>query len=383
MLQIVILFITATLGFICFATIYNKSLLKDKSLINKYMLIIVGFQSVRFLAYAILLANPNLNLNWFSKLIDVLAISLLPCFYLYFENVVCENKFKTVKLVHFIPPVFLIFTFTISNFFSLENEHIIKKIFIYSSILISCMYLFFCFQLIKKHVWKRKSEIKVIQNQNILITKWIIFLFTCFLLLVTNRYIILFFKKSFDFDFHLIWITGLLWNIIFIKILLTPEILYGFNFLNKSIDDITEKVVLKSVWKIDGPLKSITNEKDIKIAEKIASKLTKYIHEIEELSFHSTIFRNPKLGLEDIAAEIKIPVSNVSFIFRFHCNESFSDYKKIVRIHDATKLLEEGFLYDKTVESLAEKVGFSSYITFYNAFKSIMGVTTQEYVKRF
>ena len=383
MLQIVILFITAALGFICFATIYNKSLLKDKSLINKYMLIIVGFQSVRFLAYAILLANPNLNLNWFSKLIDVLAISLLPCFYLYFEDIVFENKFKTDKMIHLLAPAFFIFTFAVSNFVSSENDLLIKKIFIYSSILICCIYFYFCFQILNKHVWKRKCEIKVIQNQNILIKKWTVFLFASFILFVNTRLIIFVFAQSFDYNFHSVWITGLLWNIIFIKILLTPEIIYGFNFLNKSIDDTTEKVVLKSVWKIDGPLKSITNEKDIKIAEKIASKLTKYIHEIEELSFNSTIFRNPKLGLEDIAAEIKIPVSNVSFIFRFHCNESFSDYKKIVRIHDATKLLEEGFLYDKTVESLAEKVGFSSYITFYNAFKSIMGVTTQEYVKRF
>ncbi len=347
------------------------------------MLIIVGFQSFRFLSYAILLANPNLNLNWYSKLIDVLAISLLPCFYLYFENIVFENKFKTDKLIHLLAPAFFIIIFTISNFVSPENDLLLKKIFVYSCILICCMYFYFCFQLLKKHVWKRKCEIRVIQNQNNLIKKWTVFLFTSFILFVNTRFIIFVFAQSLDYNFHSVWITGLLWNIIFIKILLTPEIIYGFNFLNKSIDDTTEKVVLKSVWKIDGPLKPIKNEKDIKMEEKIASKLIQYIHEIEELSFQSTIFRNPKLGLEDIAAEIKIPVSTVSYIFRFHCNESFSDYKKIVRIHDATKLLEEGFLYDKTVESLAEKVGFSSYITFYNAFKSIMGVTTQEYVKRF
>jgi AraC-like DNA-binding protein len=53
-----------------------------------------------------------------------------------------------------------------------------------------------------------------------------------------------------------------------------------------------------------------------------------------------------------------------------------------VRIHDACKLLDEGYLNKNTVESLAELVGFASYQTFYIAFKSITGTTTQEYVKR-
>jgi AraC-like DNA-binding protein len=87
--------------------------------------------------------------------------------------------------------------------------------------------------------------------------------------------------------------------------------------------------------------------------------------------------------MEDIASALNLPVSHIQYIFKFHCRESFSDYKKIVRINDATRLLEQGYLKDKTIESLSEKVGFSSYITFYLAFKSITGMTTQDYAKRF
>ncbi len=54
-----------------------------------------------------------------------------------------------------------------------------------------------------------------------------------------------------------------------------------------------------------------------------------------------------------------------------------------MRIHDATKLLENEYLIDHTVESLALKVGFSSYNTFIIAFNNITGLTVQEYVKRF
>lgn len=83
-----------------------------------------------------------------------------------------------------------------------------------------------------------------------------------------------------------------------------------------------------------------------------------------------------------MANELKIPVSHINFIFRYHCLESFQDYKKIVRIHDACKMLDNRYLNQKTVQALSEAVGFSSYITFYNAFKSIKGVTTLEYVNR-
>jgi AraC-like DNA-binding protein len=104
---------------------------------------------------------------------------------------------------------------------------------------------------------------------------------------------------------------------------------------------------------------------------------------MEEYSFHTHAFRNPDLSTEHIAVALKIPISHIHFILKFHCNESFTDYKKIVRIHDATKLLEFEYLKNYKVETLAEKVGFSSYNTFNIAFKNITGVTAQEYVKRF
>ena len=89
------------------------------------------------------------------------------------------------------------------------------------------------------------------------------------------------------------------------------------------------------------------------------------------------------LSLDDIAVALKIPISHVNFIFKYHCNESFTDYKKIVRIHDATKLLEGGYLNNQKIESLAAEVGFSTYNTFHLAFKNITGLTANEYAKRF
>jgi AraC-like DNA-binding protein len=176
---------------------------------------------------------------------------------------------------------------------------------------------------------------------------------------------------------------ALVWIGIFIKIILTPEILYGYNFLNKTIDAASERLALSSVWNLEGKMLPVTTERDRKLGEKMKPLLLEYLHQMEEFSLHTQAFRNPDLSPEDIAVALKIPISHIIFILKFHCNESFTDYKKIVRIHDATKLLEKGYLNTHKIELLAAKVGFSSYNTFSVAFKTITGVTTQEYVKRF
>ena len=164
---------------------------------------------------------------------------------------------------------------------------------------------------------------------------------------------------------------------------MSPEILFGYDILNKTINVATEKMALNSIWNIEGISSLVSSTKDKKLEEKMKSMLLLYLHQLEELSFHTTTFRNSDLTLDDIAVALKMPNSHINYIIKFHCNESFTDYKKIVRIHDATKLLENEYLIDHTVESRALKVGFSSYNTFIIAFKNITGLTLQEYVKRF
>jgi AraC-like DNA-binding protein len=194
---------------------------------------------------------------------------------------------------------------------------------------------------------------------------------------------LVFTSKFGHFDSGYLWMPSLIWIGIHVKIILTPEILYGYNFLNKSIDAAAEKVVLNSVWFTDDNEVALTSEKDKKLQEKVIPLLKTYIHQIEEFSFYSEAFRNAELSVEVISNAVKIPVSHINYIFKYHCRETFTDFKKIVRIHDATKLIETGFLKTNTIESLSTHCGFSSYNTFNMAFKSITGITTQEYAKRF
>jgi AraC-like DNA-binding protein len=81
----------------------------------------------------------------------------------------------------------------------------------------------------------------------------------------------------------------------------------------------------------------------------------------------------------DLANYLNIPKSHLIYVFKYHSNISFIDFKKIIRIQKSTLLISEGYLKVNTFESLAAEVGFSTYSAFFKSFKSIIGVSPQEY----
>ena len=383
MFSTIIYLITGAFGFLCTALIFGKNKNQKHSLINKYLILIVAVNAVRFLFHGISQAYPEIEIGELVNMLDISIGMLLPCYYLYFRNIVDETKFEVSNLFHFIVP-FLIGTIYITIFFASPDKiELFSRLLFFTGLSFYLTYVTIVFVMLYKNVWYRKSEIKVIQKQNDLIKNWSIFLYFSFIVMILVRVIAsIISNKPGIFNNNYFWLASLLWLGIYIKIFLTPEILYGYNFLNKTIDTAAEKVLLSSVWLIGGMVSHISNEKDKKIEEKIKPLLLDYLHQIEELSFYTQTFRNPDLSLDDIAVALNIPNSHINFIFKYHCNESITDFKKIVRIHDSIKLLESGYLNNHKVESLAETVGFSSYNTFNRAFKSITGVTTQDYIKR-
>jgi AraC-like DNA-binding protein len=317
-----------------------------------------------------------------------------PFFYLYFENLVFEDGFKAKKSIHFALPVILFFIITkskLSNGNNLKFSLIVNEglpnlagtIFIILSMLFALGYLIAGFILLRRNVWNRKSEIKVIQEQNDLIKKWTLFLFAMFLLLFLIRlFMLTILNLKMGYNQDLIWIPALVWCSVFIHIILTPELIYGYNFYKEKIDASNSQVVLPKMWNLKNTAEEIIVAKDAKLAEKVLPMLTEYIHKIEEASFHSREFRKPAFSIDDFASYLGVPSSHLNFIFKYYCKDSFVDYKKFVRIHDAIKLMENGYLKSNTIESLSAEVGFITYNTFYVAFKSITGTTAQAYLKR-
>ena len=65
--------------------------------------------------------------------------------------------------------------------------------------------------------------------------------------------------------------------------------------------------------------------------------------------------------------------------FFFDTSTNFGFFKKYVRIQRAFGLMEEGYLQNDSVESLAKTVGYSSRAPFYIAFEQIMGKSLTDY----
>lgn len=87
------------------------------------------------------------------------------------------------------------------------------------------------------------------------------------------------------------------------------------------------------------------------------------------------------MTLTDFANKLSIPKSHISYIFKYHSMISFSEYKKVIQIHDAIKHIELNYLKNNTLDSLSKKVGFTSYNPFFTSFKEISGVSPLEYHK--
>jgi AraC-like DNA-binding protein len=176
----------------------------------------------------------------------------------------------------------------------------------------------------------------------------------------------------------MIFIHVAFWLVVFLKILISPEILYGLPKLHKKSFSLENtEIIVSPFWDINGL--HIANEQDKKLKEKVDTRILGLIEGIEFLAVNNNYFRNQKITIADMANELSVPTSHLVYIFKYHCNLSFTEYKTIIKIEDAKKLIETGFLKVNTLESLAIEVGFSSYNPFFTAFKKLVGKSPNEY----
>jgi AraC-like DNA-binding protein len=176
-----------------------------------------------------------------------------------------------------------------------------------------------------------------------------------------------------------IWVTAIIWIFIFTKILTSPEILYGYSILYKKSKENKNYITTNiSHWKVVCK-DSITNVQDLQLSERMNQNIEKYLNEIGKGVEKNNYFRDSKFTLTDFALKLNIPKSHLSYLFKYHSEISFSDYKKIARIEDALHLIQADYLKTNTFDSLAKEVGFSSYNPFFTSFKDIVGKPPQEY----
>jgi AraC-like DNA-binding protein len=355
---------------------------KSNRTINLYLILLFSIISTRFILETVFYFYKNLIPNF--AYFPFYSI-IIPLFHLYIKNIIANSKqYKFRELWHLVFPFLLSFGNLLNNHYLLLGKYsvvILNLIFVSYAFI----YLVVGFLLLKKNVWNRNSKIQIIDVQNNLLRKWTLFLFMLYVAISLRLLVTLFFdliNSSFSAGKNQLWISGILWSIIYIKILITPEILFGYNALFKKIN-VQKKslILLNEIWIVTEKI-IVNNQQHGLLKDKIYPELTKYLKDIEYLALVENCFRKPKTSATEIAKKLEIPKSHLKFIFKYHSKVSYSEFKKIIKTYDAIQLIESGYLKTNTLEALALKVGFSSYNPFFTSFKEITGTTPQIYNKQ-
>lgn len=358
--------------------------------VNKFLIIILIIITLRHLIYTISLYQNNiLFYSLIIKELDLLNFFFLPILmYFYIITITTSSVIIPKKnYLFFIIPTLSFVALLLNQFYFhlITIKLIVFPINLVSAIFFSYLIIYLQF----KKIWSVKSEVSAINKHLKIIRQWSFFITSVWITVLIVFIVLMFmsqkliFKHNFEFSkLNYIWVFPTLWISFFVYIIARPEIIYGINFLKHINEDIEiNKITFKEIWKIENTIHPTIQQKDISLQQKIMPIISDYIHKVEDIAYNTAVFRNKELTIEDFSSEVRIPVSHLKYLFTFHCLESFSDYKKIIRITDAIKLLETDYIKTNTIESLSQEVGFKSYTTFFTSFKAVTGKSPQEFLR--
>lgn len=375
--------ITALFGFL--TIIITLLSFRENRMMNFYLTLIFVLISLRFLlngffpfGYLSFLKEYYIN---YSKVL----ILIIPSFYLYFKNLIADQKlFIKADLIHFIlPVVFLAF-----NIFIISTNDLLPPIFYFAChsalFVYNIAYCLLSYRLLSKNVWTKKGVNTTTNKHNKLIQNWTFFLFVMLIMNSVKLFTALFveedYLQAFAASDRFLWVGAIIWILTFFKVLISPEILYGYPTINEVKKETSSpNIPFNTNWIMEFNKESKNNQ-DNKLKEKIDKNIVLYIEEIEKVSKEFEPFKDPKFSLSDLAIKVNIPNSNLNYLFKYHSEISFSDYKKKVRIHQSVRLIESNYLKTHTLDTLAKEVGFASYNPFFTSFKNLTGISPQKYI---
>jgi AraC-like DNA-binding protein len=354
--------------------------LKSNKIVNLFLVFLIVFASTRMITRSTFSLNIQHSFDDFRGPYKAILLFVLPLFYLYFKAIVFDNsKFLKRDFIHFVFPLI----FSIFNLICYELHLIdIKQLRLLNLLICSFfafLYLYKSIFILKTKLWNQELEIH--KGHYRLIKNWTVFLAVICVILTLRLTASLFYEwlNGSELTGHsMVIIQVSLWLIIFLKILISPEILFGLPMLGKKVQTFSaSQITVSNFWKLN--CLEVANGQDKKLKEKVDTQILKFIEEIEFLAITRNYFRNQKITITDMSNELGVPTSHLVYIFKYHCQLTFTEYKTFIKIEDAKKLIESGFLTANTLESLATEVGFSSYNPFFTAFKKLVGKSPNDY----
>ena len=122
---------------------------------------------------------------------------------------------------------------------------------------------------------------------------------------------------------------------------------------------------------------------DTDIRKEDMEQLQQYARQVEEYLRTSEAYVNPNLSLKEVAKATGVSTNNLSKSINTVLGKNFFDLVNGLRVEKSKFLLVEKKEKGLTLETIAEQCGFNSQVTYCNAFKKAIGMTTNQWLKLF
>ncbi|WP_339627043.1 helix-turn-helix domain-containing protein [uncultured Winogradskyella sp.] len=379
-------FVPIFVGFLgLLVVIFIISYYKRSAIFNVYLLLlflIISFRLVHIGAVGIY------DLSLFNSYVSYLGPIYLfgiPLVYLYFESLYADSLYFNPKhLWHLVFPLANMLLNGLQLDVLALNTPLIEFIQVYSILAFIVCYSIAIIYLSYKNLWhKARKSIVLSSIHESKMMNWALFLLIILVLLSFRLVYSIYSEIQGDtriLGYNGALLKSIIWFIVFVKILMSPELLYGYPKLKPIGVVEDDKPITKSALWTEN-ISEIKSTQDAKLNETIDVKITSYLRDIEDyVSLHHP-FRNNTYTIKDLAKGLQVPVSHLAYVFKYHCEMSFVEFRNHHRIKDALHLISINFLDAQTFEALAVKVGFSSYNSFFVSFKRYTGASPKDYLQ--
>ena len=392
-LQGVFYVISASFGLLAFLLMLFSA--RSNIHVNKYIILILSIGVLRTLisgTYLLKIQTAFLDLPPMYK--GSLAFCIV-FFYLYVKSLAEDTQqFKWKNGIHLLVPLGLFVYYYFLGKNNLQHHKVLLLLNLLVTIAYMLFYWFMSLSLIRQKITKNLRGLN--ESHFRLLRNWTIFLFIIFSLGIL-RYATLhaqfYWQGYIKPRPHIIPFTVALMSAVHLKILISPEILLGIPKLRKRI--VSSPKIFESATPVSKPAKKnghsefwhfdereITGLLDIRLKEILDNSVESLVDDVEKLVTDRHFFRNHHMTIKEVSLELGIPYTHLIYVFKYHCKYTFTEYKTRKRIDDAQKLISLGYLKHNTLESLATEVGYASYNPFFRSFKTIVGMSPNDFATR-
>lgn len=102
---------------------------------------------------------------------------------------------------------------------------------------------------------------------------------------------------------------------------------------------------------------------------------------LEQLMQNDKIFLNSNISLSELSTLLGTNTSYLSQYLNEYLNTNFNDFINAERVNEACRIMTHEGESNKSLDQIAEEVGFNSRSTFYSAFKKFTGITPAYFLK--